>query len=282
LVDVVHRAIEPDRERRWSSALELRRALIPFAGRLSAAGRSAATSAAPPGPARTQPEVAPLAIVAEPPRSVHGVAPTLPPEQTAPDAPALPGAKGSTQDVPERVLQEIATSLQVAVPSPVAGYTAGSGSYGAPGAYAPPRPPSPARRGHAVGAVAALLLGLLLTGGGIAAVVLLRGQQDDGESLGVPSTLPPATTILAQSPEPDAGAMPPAPTAPAPAATAPKTGRVAPRDAGADAQADSGLFQLPFPLPSVFPPFPSGLPQLLPSAWPPVFAPSNLQGQASP
>jgi hypothetical protein len=276
LVDVVHRAIEPDRVRRWSTAVELRRALVPFAGRLSAAGRAAAVSTAS-GTQRTEDEVAPLGTVAEPIRSVHGVAPTLPPDQTAPDAPPLAGAKGSTQDVPEHVLQEIATSLQVAVPAPRVGFTTPSASYQTPGVYAPP-PPRPARRRHAVGAVVALLLGLLVTGGGIAAVVLLRGQQDDGESsFGVPSSLPPATTIAAQSPGPDSGAAPP--TATPPTVTAAKGGKVAPKDAGPDAPADGGLFQLPFPFPSVFPPFPSGLPPLLPSAWPPVFPPSNVQDQ---
>jgi hypothetical protein len=204
----------------------------------------------------------------------------LPPEETAPDAPPLAGAKGSTQGVPEHVLQEIATSLQVAVPAPRVGYTAASASYQTPGVFAPPGPPRPARRGHALGAVVGLLLGLLVTGGGIAALVLLRGQQDDGESSpGVPSNLPPATTIAAQSTEADSGAAPPATTAPSPTVTAAKGGKPAPRDAAPDAPADGGLFQLPFPFPSVLPPFPSGLPPLLPSGWPPLFPPSNVQDQ---
>jgi serine/threonine protein kinase len=277
LVDVVHRAIEPDRERRWSSATEFRQALIPFAGRLSAAARLAIMPASPPGTARTEDEVAPLG--GEP--ASRAVPPTLPPDDTAPNAPALGGAKGSTQDVPERVLQEIAGGLQAprrTHPTPVAAppaFDASSASYGTPG-Y-PAQPPRPARRGRAWGAVVALLLGLLVTGGGIAAMVLLRGQQDDADSSSaLPSGAPPATSITAQSPELDAG--PPPPATPLPPATGTgKGGKTASKDAGADASGDGGPFHLPFPFPSVLPPLPSGLPPFLPSAWPPVFPPSNVQ-----
>lgn len=52
LVNLVHRAMQPDRSARFESALEMRRALSAFAGELSVAGRVAASVS--PGPRRVQ------------------------------------------------------------------------------------------------------------------------------------------------------------------------------------------------------------------------------------
>lgn len=52
LVNLVHRAMQPDRSARFESALEMRRALSGFAGELSVAGRVAASVS--PGPRRVQ------------------------------------------------------------------------------------------------------------------------------------------------------------------------------------------------------------------------------------
>jgi serine/threonine-protein kinase len=75
LINLVHKAMEPERSARFQSALEMRRALSAFAGELSAAGQVAASVAlgarpptAPSGPAGTEKVVvmAPIAVGAAP------------------------------------------------------------------------------------------------------------------------------------------------------------------------------------------------------------------------
>jgi serine/threonine-protein kinase len=315
LADTVHRALEPDRQHRWSSALEMRLALIPFASRLSPAGRLAAIP--PPGMAgvglsATEDDVAPLSrtpqsvrAAKEPVPAGQRVPPTLAPDGTDPVAPSmgtpmplapLPSGKGGTQDVPEQVLQDFASSLQ-GLPRP--GTTPGSPPQLAGGVPAPPlqygamasplahpygttRGLPRARRRPALGAVVALLLGLIVTGGGIAAIVLLRDTKEEPEpSFGPVSDGAPATTITAQ-PDPTIGSIQATPTVPPPAVTPIKTtgGKTSPKDAGKDGAAEGGFPQFPFPFPSVLPPLPSTLPPLIPSTWPPVFPQGgNLEGE---
>jgi serine/threonine-protein kinase len=94
LLNLVHRAMQPDRQARFESALEMRRALSAFAGELSVAGRVAASialgerpasvPAGPPGTEKVR-AVAPIAVVGA--ASELGEAPVLrgapPPGATA-------------------------------------------------------------------------------------------------------------------------------------------------------------------------------------------------------
>ena len=312
LVATVHRALAPNRDDRFSSANEFRVALAPLAGALSHAGRLAATptpvadaaAASVPSGGATLPSAHEEPDGGE--RGASGVPPTLPPDDdpsaatgpvvapTDPDAAALDGSpKGSTQDAPVDALQRLATGAHVAsTATPQVGASAGaSGAYppaaggafpgtGTPyGHYA--SAPNPPRRapGRALGAVLALLLGVLVTGGVIAAIVVARQQRDDDR----PPTLPivsdaPLATVSAEGGEVtvptlgDAAVAPPvSPPTPAPAPGGGGT-QPRPRDAGADSgsqDAGGGFPQLPG-LPSALPPFPSSLPTALPSSWKPI------------
>ncbi len=314
LVAAVHRALAPNREDRFGSANEFRIALAPLAGALSHAGRLAATptpvsdaaaGSVPSGGATlTSAHEEPSEGGAHAP---SGVPPTLPPDDgppaatgpvvapTDPDAATLNGApKGSTQDAPVDALQRLATGAHVAsTAAPQVGASASaSGGYpaaaagraypgtgGAYGHYA--TGPTPPRRapGRALGAVLALLLGVVVTGGVIAAVVVARQQRDSD----LPPTLPivsdaPLATVSAEGGNltaptlDDTGVAPP--VSPPTPGTPPGGGgtQPRPRDAGADsgsADAGRGFPQLPG-LPSTLPPLPSTLPTALPSSWEPI------------
>jgi serine/threonine-protein kinase len=281
LANVVHRAIDPDKNRRFASALDLRLALAPCAGELSHAGRLAAT----PAPASVLPDK--TAETGAPPPTVDGpelsskpgVAPTLPPEDepqqpgTSLGAPPLaygppPGApvKGGTQEASKELIREL--TGQMPQREPVGGYGAAAQgvSYAGPTGVVPPRRKS---KGSA-GALIALLLGVLVTGGIIAIVVVAqqnRGGDTPDPVLGGGDTAP-ATTISAQggveTPIEPTTPVPPvtSPETPGPKPTGTGTGKPKPKDGGADSGGATSPWPFPTTLPSGFPPMPSGLPPL--------------------
>jgi serine/threonine-protein kinase len=279
LADVIHRAMAVDATERFDTAHAMRLALIPFAGRESHAGRlSAAPASASPrlGAAAAQEPASPRlgAAAAQEP----GVPATWPDEQpvslTKPATAQEPPQVGSTQGVsPEEIRRSIELSLATRAPR----YPAATNQSLA---YVPtPRPSGvmAARRPkRALGAVFAILLGVLVTGAGIAAVVAVRNQRsDEVDSPAMPPEVVPQTTISAETHEPPPQARPDVLPPPA----TPSRGNTTPRgrsDTGAKGSADAGTpnpfpFQLPsaFPtaFPTAFPPIP-GFPAAAPSAQP--------------
>ncbi|MFO0564543.1 MAG: protein kinase [Polyangiaceae bacterium] len=232
LVDVVHKAIEPDKGRRFQSALEMRGALAPFAGQLSHAGRLAATlvpaTTTPPPPAAGKPgapvldtppmtegSTAPVdAPPAKPPKTADepapearpGVAPTLPPDDEAPKNPAtvqdmpqqhVPIA-GGTQEASKDLIRDIALqnaqaqAVPMNAPAPARSQVA---------AYPQPAPFAPARKksGGGGGLVIALVAVLLVIGVTVAGILWVRQNRDEPktEPLGFGSSTP-ATKVTAQ------------------------------------------------------------------------------------
>jgi len=260
----------PDVAQRFENALTMRLALAPFAGKLSHAGQLAATP--PPGAPPTwllggmtdrTPAPQRAATPAAPPAAAPPAA--APPAATPPAAtpPYFGPERGSTQDIsPEEIQRNIQLSAQLPMRPipPTAGYVTP-----APGTY-PSIPPRRPRR--AFGAVLAILLGVLVTGGAIAAVVAIRNQSasEDDTPL-APLSPAPATTISAQAPQADI--TPTAPRQASPLPTPTRAPRAAPRarsDAGADAGPKNPFpFQFPSAFPTTFPTaFPSGFPTTLP------------------
>ncbi|HOU91311.1 MAG TPA: protein kinase [Polyangiaceae bacterium] len=279
LVEVVHRALEPDPERRFPNATEMRLALARFAGQLSHAGRLAATPepasvatppvALAPGPVPVTPfdppEPIPVAPAPTPPYedSTRGVPPTLPPEaEPAPAQPPIASGKGSTQDVPrEEIQRRIATSAQAAGSPPLAVPAA---TYATAQLLQRRRP----RRVQPV--LGSLAVALLVSAALVVAVLLLRREEHDAPPLPAPrATSPLASTGSGGASAFGAEAHTATPTATAPPVRATSTSGRAPgtRD---PAPPDAGPtpFALP-PLPSALPPLPSTLPPL-PSALPPL------------
>jgi len=284
LVAVVERALRPDREARFGSALEMRVALAPFAGVLSHAGQAAAIPAPmpaappsnfqpPPGPSHTGPaqvfEVAPV------------VPKTLPPEGD----PAMLAYKGSTQEVSDSDVREAirASALPGNLPSSAYGYpppAAGSG-YGLPPAAAPRKRRS--RTGLWIGVSLLIVLGL---GGAALAAVFYEQHQPDSHA--PPLVLDPPTPETTVNPLIDAGSttvrplptiIPVTPTRPGTVTGIPTSTPtvVQPVDAGAPvADAGRNTFPFPFPLPSTLPPLPSTfppLPKTFPSTFPTTLPP---------
>jgi eukaryotic-like serine/threonine-protein kinase len=270
LAAVVHRAIDPDKNQRFASAMEMRLALGPLSGELSHAGRLAATPA-PAGVLADKLESARPPPTVDVPVLPHqgNVAPTLPPEDEPPGT-AMGGTpptyasgaqhpiKGGTQEASREVIQrhiaaQTGASVARSGPPPGLSYPGPGGGYG---------PPPVRRPRRATGALVALLLGVLVTGGVIALVVATKRNGEREPQLTDLGTAAPATTISAQGGGEPTSVAPPAtvpdtPVDPRPKPTA--TGRPRPKDGGADAGTQS-----PFPLP-----FPSGLPPL-PSGFPPI------------
>jgi serine/threonine protein kinase len=267
LAAAIHRALDPEPDRRFQNATEMRVELAQFAGHLSYAGRLAAT----PAPGAVSPPVAAASAVAPTPpyESAPGVPPTLPPDDEPAAAAPLPGGKGSTQDASrEEIQRNIATSAQQSAP------LAPPAALAAPvPAVLPPSPLGPRRRrGSVLRWVMALFLGLTLLG--LTIVVVVAVQQDQDRPPPLP-TFAAATTEGSGAALEDGGADWPlgdttSPTPPTPPDwTSPPAG---PADAGAgrstSADTGTGSFSLP-PLPSALPPLPSALPPL-PSALPPL------------
>jgi serine/threonine protein kinase len=238
LVQVVHRALEPDRDHRFASATDFRLALAPFAGSLSHAGRLAATPA-PIAVAETDARTGTPAGTGQPPGGPRSAAvpPTLPPEDqdaaptpiamqttdpaalppTDPDGPAMDTAgKGSTQDAPKDVIAQLGNG---AAPALASGTSAGAptplgpayppagapGAYGSPSrayvSYAPPPPARPSQgSGRALGALLAVVLGGVVAAAVIAGIVVVRRQDSARELPPILPTTPetPAQTVSAQ------------------------------------------------------------------------------------
>jgi serine/threonine-protein kinase len=277
LVAVVERSLQPDRDQRFATALDMRRALAPFAGALSHAGRLAAnpepvvhSSSPAVGANQTGPSQ-----VFEPGRAVPK---TLPPEAD----PAGLDAKGTTQRVSDDAVREAlrASALPENQPPANFGYL--------PTALGQPPAPAPHRRRSRTGlwVTLSLLLILVLGGGALAAVFYQQHQPSTSDAPLVLDTPAPETTV---SPLIDAGSnaqlrpgapaitplTPARPTNPNGVPGTPTTGPVAPRpiDAGAPlpvADAGRNTFPFPFPLPSTLPPLPSTFPPL-PKTFPTAF-----------
>lgn len=296
LVAVVHRSIEPDKGRRFQSALEMRTALAPFAGQLSHAGRLAATpvpagvSGFPP-PVDTTPQKPP--ITADEPAlqpATPGVAPTLPPEDepaagghpaTVGDMPAQPVPMGGTQEASKDLIANIAAQNAAAQAVPAAT----AQSYGQSAASPPPAPfqpqpyprPMAKKSGGGGGLILALLGGLLVIGAVTAGILWVRQNKDDSGKdppLNLGGTSP-ATTVTGQGgadTPPQLPQSPPPQTdpGPGPKPTATGTAKPKPKDGGADGGEDAGLPlpTWPLPMPSGLPPIPSTLPFPIPG-WPP-------------
>ncbi|MEZ4221865.1 MAG: protein kinase [Polyangiaceae bacterium] len=287
LAELVHRAMAPEKDARFASAAEMRLALANLAGELSQAGRLAATpppsavaSSPPPAPKQTKTEELPPLVVKETPRK-SAVPKTLPPEEDD-TQPAEEGApKGSTQEASKELIAEISrqTAQRHAVqeprtaqgPVPVAAQHAHM--HGPPPQmHAPPPgafgPPQPRKRSGGVGALVALLLGLLLTGGVIFLVVALRDKKEDPAPINPLGDPTPTTTIAPQGETPAPQPPPFANPAPSPTPTPQKPTGGGPivtpkKDAGAAAQDGGQATPFPtFPLPSGLPPLPSGLPPI--------------------
>ena len=320
LAKVVHQAIEAESSKRFESAMAMRLALAPFAGHLSHAGRLAATpppaEVSEPPPAKKQdktaelPPLEPKATTDDAPTR-GGVAPTLPPDddetEAEPMAPvpvergmapatAMGGddaPKGGTQEASKELVAHIAAqgAAAQAVPAPhqqqqpqaAPQHVQAPAHYASAGYGAPP--PVGKRRGGS-GAIIALLLGVLVTGGAIALVVALRNGNTNEPTpmnpLGEPT---PTTTITAQGPDPNAPTNVPGPTpTPEPTPTPTKTstggtGTAPPKkDAGAQQEAGTTTPFPTFPMPSGLPPLPSGLPPLPTFPQIPGFPPPGNQG----
>lgn len=300
LAQVIHKAMAPRPEDRFSSATEMRLALARYAGELSHAGRLAATPAPPSG-------AYPETERTNPPAGQSSVPKTLPPEDAPPPpagtsegAPyaAAAGEKGSTQEVAPQVVHEQIrmTGMQAATPAPDAGIlphgtvaggmpgpggmhgggVPGPGMHGpgmhgpggmhgaGPGQYGPGQygpPPAPRRSGRGI----IWLLVTVMLGAGVAAAVIVVTQQQDDDVPPMPTlTDPPTTAVTAENTGGPSTPDPPLATDP----TATPTGTTTPttRPTGtvrpkADAGADAGAPQFPpFVMPSTLPPFPSTLP----------------------
>lgn len=245
---VVERAGAADREKRFSSAREMRLGLSRCAGELSAAGRQALGSAeASLGGPSGSPTVAaspgssPPADTVDEPRP--GVRATLPPDV------AGAAKKGATQAVPQLV----------------------------PGiAHEPPRPRSRGRSSRAWFWVIGLSMLLLLA----AAIAVIGGMRWTGQAARIADqpALPTPPTVPENVVEPIVIPTPSevpvdnrtrAPTSPPPRGTRPPVATPAPPESST--AAPSPLPLPSFALPSTFPPLPSGFPAGLPSTLPSLF-----------
>src|SRR6478752_5305223 len=283
LVAVVERALRPDREARFSSALEMRAALAPFAGAL-VTGQIAAVGQPLPRSASNRP---PLTGPAQAFEVAPNVPKTLPPEGD----PAMLAYKGGTQEVSDEAVREALRQSAYPPPNaaPAYGYPPAPAGYGPPPAAAHKRR---SRTGLWIGLSLLIVLGL--GGAALAAVFYQQHQPDTSAPPLVLDQPAPETTV---NPLIDAGSgavgvtpgvTPVSPTRPGTPTTTPGTPTtgptvVRPTDAGAPAVADAGRNTLPFPfpLPSTLPPLPSTLPPLpstfptLPKTFPSTF-PSTL------
>jgi serine/threonine-protein kinase len=304
LVAAVHRAIEPDKAQRYQTALDMRLALAPFAGQLSHAGKLAATptptgiSGHPPPMDEKRADVtadepalerSPGGVAPTPTDKTGGVAPTLPPDDDGPTEQSgmpAPGTavgtdiKGSTQGAPPEAIAELAAQNAAAQAAPATQQSApaAQGYTPAPAgpSYVQQHGPGPSRRQKSnLGAILAVVFGLLATAGVIALVVFVRQGKDDTPTQPIPLGDPsPNTSVSAQGGGTDFDTPPITPTpgpavpnvpGPGPVPTATGTNKPKPKaDAGADAGAtqDAGLPPLtwPLPMPSGLPPLPSTLP----------------------
>ncbi len=299
LIAVVERALLADRETRFATALDMRLALVPFAGALSHAGRLAAI----PEPLTPPPPQAAVAVTpmqtgaAQVFQAERSVPKTLPPDAEPP----AQDQKGNTQEVSDSAVREAIRASA----NPDGSLQANFGYL--PTAVAPGPTPQPLRRkqSHTGLWVGLSLLGLLLIGGAaLAAVFYHQHQTDSSDAPLVADTSAPETTVsalvdTASTAQPSltgaaAVSVTPGHIGPSTLPGIPKTPTTPtsphPVDGGAPAAPDAGRasdFPFPFPLPSTLPPLPSAFPSLpktfptfptaLPSGFPeiPGFAPSK-------
>ncbi|MES1175707.1 MAG: protein kinase [Myxococcales bacterium] len=294
LIAVVERALKPDRDARFGSALEMRLALAPFAGALSYAGRLAASpepvlhqqASHQPPQVQAMPAVQSAATgMAQAFDAERSLPKTLPPDMDPGtlNFSARSAPKGSTQEVSDEAVREAmrASALPGNLPP---------GNYG----YGPP----PAQGGTGAGATrrrksrTGLWVGLsllILLGLGGAALAAVFYQQHQPSTYAPPLLLDTPTPETTVNPLIDAGAsgqVQPSPTIspitpgrPSLPTGSPTTAPtiIRPADAGSPAAtADAGrnTFPFPFPLPSTLPPLPSTFPPL-PKTFPTAF-PSTL------
>jgi protein kinase-like protein len=280
LVAVVERALRPDRDARFGSALEMRSALAAFAGAMSHAEQHAARpepqsrEAMANGPQHTGP--------AQPFEVAGNVPKTLPPEADQ----AMLAYKGGTQEASDEAVREAlrASAFPGNLP-PAYGYPPANAGYGAPPVVHHKRR---SRTGLWIGLSLLIVLGL--GGAALAAVFYQQHQPDTSAPPLVLDTPTPETTV---SPLIDAGSgahvgvTPPVVAVP-PSRVGTPTGTptstptvVRPSDAGAPSATDAGRntplpfpFSLPStlpPLPSTFPTLPKTFPSTFPTALPPGF-----------
>jgi serine/threonine-protein kinase len=207
LLNLVHRAMQPDRGARFETAIEMRRALSAFAGQLSLAGRVAATALLDERPAQVS--LAPSGTEKVPihePRVVAATAemsqfrqPAALAGQRAGQAPA--GGVPQAIPVPQKPISRTAEMRQ----PPAKALTPTLSPNGAPAEEA--APPKRKRRGFAV------LLWLMLLGALVSAAVMTLWFLDDRGILEFRA---------------DPGPPPPLPR-PQPGAQVPPTARPAPR-----------------------------------------------------
>ena len=282
LVAVVERALRPDREQRFGSALEMRTALAPFAGAQSQA-RFAQPSPSQAPPAAAAPfEIAPA------------VPKTLPPAGDS----AMLAYKGGTQEVSDEAVREAmrASAVPGNLPPATYGYPPAASGYGAPpaaagygapaGGYGAPATPRKRRSRAGLWIGLSLLIVLGLGGAALAAVFYQQHQPDTSAPPLVLDTPTPETTVnpLIDAGSAQVGTIPTVPgvtpTRPGTPTSTPATGPtvVRPADAGVPAVIDAGqnTFPFPFPLPSTLPPLPSTfppLPKTFPSTFPTTLPP---------
>ena len=284
LVAVVERALIPDREARFASALEMRLALAPFAGALSQAGQLAAVQGPVPPPSHAPPASHALPTgAAQVFQAERAVPKTLPPGEPEP---AMLNVQGRTQEVSEEAMREaMRASSTSGFPPANFGYLPTAPAYG------PQASPVRHRRSRTGLWVALTLLALLLVGGAVlGAVFYQQHQPNTGEPPLVADTPPPQTTVSAlvdtatatatrpDNPASTTGAVTPSRPQPSPPTGLPGTPTATattPRaaDAGASPGVDAGRpngFPFPFPLPSTIPPLPSTFPPL-PKTFPTAF-----------
>jgi eukaryotic-like serine/threonine-protein kinase len=284
LVTAVERALRPDREARFGSALEMRSALAPYA----AAPSNVARRSERPEPASRAAQVDLPQHTAQ--AQVFEVAPAIPKTLPPDGDPSMLAYKGGTQEVSDEAVREAlrASALPGNLPPVGYGYPPSRASYGPPpGPAAYGSPPAARKRRSRTGLWVGLSL-LLLLGLGGAALAAVFYEQHRPDSSAPPLVLDPPTPETTVSPLIDAGSgsqvrtnptvpgvTPGRPTNPTGTPT-PGSTVVRPSDAG-PADAGRNTFPFPFPLPSTLPPLPSTLPPL-PSTFPtlPKTFPSTL------
>jgi serine/threonine-protein kinase len=285
---LVHRAMAPRPEMRFSSAAEMRLALVAvMSGKRPPTAQLGAASLAPaPPPAQFG-----AASLAPSPPFVAPPAPAPAPlgTGTVMGAPAAAALAGHGSGPPPQLAQRPGTGTVRAAPiDPAAlalaqghGAPGGHAGHGAPGGHAGHAPPAhiptssqpydrtrPPQRSGSTGLIVALaIVALLLGAGAVVAYVMSTAQPP---SVVITDPLPTMTTATT----PATATVPPNSTTTAPPLTPPQqTAPTAPRPhpSGSAAPHPSGS-AAPSGAPAVptFPPFPSSLPSGFPSAFPPV------------
>ncbi len=255
LVEAVHRALAPRAEDRFESAFAMRKALSPFAGRLSQAGQVAAAGA-------------PQAM---PSRASEGVPDTIPPaRQTS-------AGRTSTGTIPP------------GAPGPAAASTGTGTVLTAAHPAMPPGPPAatgdritPPRRKRGGGVLLALGGGALILAAAIG--VLAYHQYVGGDVASSAPPLPPleapqsAAVVSAEVPSESPTSAPPqsgetAEPAQPVSHNTPSTSPTSTPKPATPTPAPSGSAPSGFPgfqIPSSLPPLPEGIPTSLPSSLPPL------------